>query len=108
MSPLTCHLLKPLLNTPNSSRIACRHTGNLPDIFFIVHDKTEHEEENSPYYACKALLLRRGVMTQNVTVDLIRNSSQFQRAASNIGLAAFAKLGGILGRLNRRQLEKVS
>jgi Piwi domain len=70
------------------------HTGNLPDIFFIVHDKTEHEEEDSPYYACKAVLLRKGVMTQNVTVDLIRNSSQFQWAASNIALAAFAKLGG--------------
>ena len=80
--------------------------GPLPDIFFIVHHKTEHEEESSPYYACKALLLRKGVMTQNVTVDLIRNSSQFQWAASNIALAAFAKLGVILGRFAPHRLER--
>ncbi len=65
-----------------------------PDIFFVVHDRTEQEEETSPYYACKALLLRHGIMAQNVTVDLIDNPSQFQWAASNIALGAFTKLGG--------------
>lgn len=65
-----------------------------PDIFFIVHDKTEDEADVSPYYACKALLLSHGIMTQNVTVDLIDNATQFQWAAANIALGAFTKLGG--------------
>lgn len=68
--------------------------GQKPAIFFVVHDKTEREEETSPYYACKTLLLSHGIMTQNVTVDLIRNAQQFQWSAANIALGAFAKLGG--------------
>lgn len=65
-----------------------------PDLFFVLHDKTEREEETSPYYACKALLLEHGIMTQNVTADLVHNSKQFEWAAGNIALATFSKLGG--------------
>jgi hypothetical protein len=66
----------------------------LPDLFFVVHDKTEAYEELTPYYTCKAILLDKAVMTQNVTVSLLRNPQQFEWAAANIALAAFAKLGG--------------
>lgn len=67
----------------------------MPDIFFVVHDRTERDEGTSPYYICKSILLSRGIMTQNVTVDLIRNAQQFEWSAANIALGAFAKLGGV-------------
>ena len=66
----------------------------IPDLFFVVHDKTDSHEEDTPYYVCKSLLLQQGILTQNVTVNLLRNPSQFQWSAANIALASFSKLGG--------------
>jgi argonaute-like protein implicated in RNA metabolism and viral defense len=68
---------------------------DLPDIFITLHPKTMTWEEDSEYAATKALLLREGLISQNVTFELIQSSAQFEWAAANIALALFAKLGGI-------------
>jgi hypothetical protein len=66
-----------------------------PDMFFVLHPKTSGSEPVTPYYECKAILLKEGILSQNVTLDLINNASQFQWSAANIGLGAFVKLAGI-------------
>jgi len=66
-----------------------------PDLFFVLHPKTADFERATPYYRAKALLLKDGILSQNVTLDLLDNSSQFEWSAANIALAAFVKLGGI-------------
>ena len=66
-----------------------------PDLFFIIHPQTPHAEIDTPYYACKALLLEHGLLSQSVTFQLLENRSQFEWAAANIALGAFAKIGGI-------------
>jgi len=65
------------------------------DLFFVIHEKTSPWEEDTPYHACKAVLLEHGILSQNVTTELIRSRSQFEWSAANIALAAFAKLGGV-------------
>lgn len=66
-----------------------------PDLFFVLHPKTSDFDRATPYYKAKALLLRDGILSQNVTLDLLNNSSQFEWSAANIALGAFVKLGGI-------------
>ena len=66
-----------------------------PDLFFILHPQTSQSELDTPYYACKARLLRQGILSQNVTLELINDEAKFRWSAANIALAAFAKLGGI-------------
>ena len=66
-----------------------------PDLFFILHPQTSQSELDTPYYACKARLLREGILSQNVTLELINDEAKFRWSAANIALAAFAKLGGI-------------
>jgi hypothetical protein len=66
-----------------------------PDLFFVIHPQTPHSEVDTPYYACKALLLEHGLLSQSVTFQLLENRSQFEWAAANIALAAFAKMGGV-------------
>ena len=66
-----------------------------PDLFFVLHPKTSGSERATPYYKAKALLLKEGILSQNVTLDLINNSSQFEWSAANIALGTFVKLGGI-------------
>lgn len=66
-----------------------------PDIFVIVHPRTFAWEDPSPYRRCKAQLLAAGCISQSVTVDLVRSSTQFDWAVANIALAIFTKLGGI-------------
>jgi argonaute-like protein implicated in RNA metabolism and viral defense len=65
------------------------------DIFINLHPKSLAWEEDSAYGACKAVLLEAGISSQNVTFELIDNTSQFEWAAANIALAVFVKLGGI-------------
>lgn len=67
----------------------------IPDVFFVLHPKTPGSQALTPYYACKAVLLREAILSQNVTLDLINNPSQFEWSAANIALGAFVKLGGI-------------
>jgi hypothetical protein len=70
-------------------------SGESADLFFVIHERTSPWEDDTPYHACKALLLEHGILSQNVTTELIRSRSQFEWSAANIALAAFAKLGGI-------------
>lgn len=66
-----------------------------PDMFFVLHPKTGESEASTPYYECKARLLGAGILSQNVTLDLLANRSQFEWSAANIALGAFVKLGGV-------------
>jgi hypothetical protein len=65
-----------------------------PDLVFVVHNRTDRDDDISPYYACKGALLSYGIMAQSVTVDLLEQTKQFEWAAANIAMAAFTKLGG--------------
>lgn len=50
----------------------------------------------NPYFVTKALLLKRGIQVQEVTLDTIRmRPFPLACALSNMSLAAYAKLGGI-------------
>ena len=66
-----------------------------PDLFFVLHPKTSGSDRATPYYKAKAILLSNGILSQNVTLDLLNSSAQFEWSAANIALAAFVKLGGI-------------
>jgi hypothetical protein len=67
----------------------------VPDIFINLHPRSMGWEEDSPYAATKAVLLKDGLLSQNVTFDLLSSSNQFQWAVANIALGIFVKLGGI-------------
>lgn len=69
--------------------------GKNPDLYFILHPRTPGWETETPYYKTKAALLQRGILSQSVTADLIKDESVFSWSAANIALAAFVKLGGI-------------
>lgn len=71
------------------------HTGPWPDIFYVLHPKSPSWILDTPYYNCKASLLEQGILSQNVTFELLDNESQFGWSAANIALATFVKLGGI-------------
>jgi argonaute-like protein implicated in RNA metabolism and viral defense len=73
----------------------------VPDIFINLHPRSMGWEEDSPYAATKAVLLKDGLLSQNVTFDLLSSSNQFQWAIANIALAIFVKLGGIPWVVNR-------
>ncbi|HTV59437.1 MAG TPA: Piwi domain-containing protein [Verrucomicrobiae bacterium] len=66
-----------------------------PDLFFVLHPRTPVSETDTPYYACKARLLTQGILSQNVTADLISDEAKFEWSAANIALGAFVKLGGV-------------
>jgi hypothetical protein len=74
-----------------------------PDILLVIHPKTSPWQDRTPYYASKAALLESGMLSQDVTVELIRNESQFQWSVANIALALFVKLGGVPWVVNRRR-----
>jgi hypothetical protein len=65
------------------------------DLFVVLHRRSAHWEEDTPYYACKAALLSEGLLSQHVTVDLLENPSQFEWSAAEIALQMFVKMGGI-------------
>jgi len=65
------------------------------DIFLNLHPRSLAWEDDSAYASCKAVLLEAGIISQNVTFELMDNPSQFEWAAANIALAIFVKLGGI-------------
>jgi hypothetical protein len=79
---------------------------NRPDLFFVLHPKTSGSDRATPYYRAKALLLKEGILSQNVTLDLLDNSSQFEWSAANIALGAFVKLGGIPWVVGGEELEQ--
>jgi len=65
------------------------------DIFVVLHAKSARWEEDTPYYLCKAHLLKHGIVSQHVTPELLRNPKQFEWSAAEIALQMFVKLGGI-------------
>jgi hypothetical protein len=65
-----------------------------PDLVFILHPRTPRWETDSPYYRTKGLLLSHSLLSQDVTFDLLDDSSQFEWSAANIALSAFVNLGG--------------
>lgn len=73
-----------------------------PDLVFVLHPKTPSWQQESPYHASKAALLAEGYLSQNVTLELVNNSAQFEWSVANIALAAFVKLGGIPWVVHRR------
>ena len=74
---------------------SAKNAPDQPDLFFVIHPKTQRFETGTAYYECKALLLQEGILSQSVTQELIDDRSQFDWSAANIALGAFAKLGGI-------------
>lgn len=66
-----------------------------PDFAFILHDKQPNPLIDDPYPSAKAACLRYGIPSQFISLELLRNTSQFQFAISNIALSVFVKLGGI-------------
>ena len=72
-----------------------KRTNEHPDMFFVLHPRTSKWEEETPYYECKTILLQEGILSQNVTVELIDDSAKFEWSVANIALGAFVKLGGI-------------
>jgi argonaute-like protein implicated in RNA metabolism and viral defense len=84
-----------------SKRQKCR-----PDLFFVMHPKTSESDRGTPYYKAKALLLKEGILSQNVTLDLLNNPSQFEWSAANIALGAFVKLGGVPWVVGGKELDQ--
>lgn len=70
------------------------HRGDKPDLVYVIHPRTATYDLSTAYYECKAQLLKQGFLSQNVTLDLLDNESQFNWSAANIALASFVKLGG--------------
>ena len=75
--------------------------GTTPDVFINLHQKSMGWEEDSAYSATKATLLKDGLLSQNVTCELIQNSTQFEWSVASIALGLFVKLGGIPWAVNR-------
>lgn len=75
--------------------------GEMPNIFINLHPKSMAWDEDSEYSATKAVLLEQGLLSQNVTLELIQNSAQFEWAVANIALGLFVKLGGIPWAIDR-------
>lgn len=66
-----------------------------PDLALVLVPHTEHFEVLTPYYEAKAAFANLGVPTQMVTSELLSDERQFGWSVANIGLASFAKLGGV-------------
>jgi argonaute-like protein implicated in RNA metabolism and viral defense len=79
--------------------------SEMPDIFVNLHPKSMAWDEDSEYSATKAALLQEGLLSQNVTLELIQNSAQFEWAVANIALGLFVKLGGIPWAIDRSDSE---
>lgn len=69
--------------------------GTPTDMFFVLHDRTAKWLNDTPYYETKAVLLQHGILSQDVTVDLLRDKRQFEWSVGNIALASFVKMGGV-------------
>jgi hypothetical protein len=78
----------------------------LPNLFIVLHPRTPSWEQETPYYECKSLLLKDGLLSQDVTVELINDSRQFEWSVANIALGAFVKLGGIPWVISGEEAEK--
>jgi len=75
--------------------VARQRRETRPDLFFIIHPETPSAEPETPYYECKAALLKAGLLSQSVTHELITDDAKFRWSAANIALGAFVKMGGV-------------
>ena len=82
------------------------HKHGKPDLFFVLHPQTQASELDTPYYECKIKLLQGGILSQNVTLELIKDEPKFRWSVANIALAAFVKLGGVPWVVYGDELEK--
>jgi hypothetical protein len=69
--------------------------SRLPQLAIVLVPHSERWDVEQPYYEAKAAFAQLGIPTQMVTSELISNPKQFGWAVANIGLQAFAKLGGV-------------
>ena len=83
-----------------------KRSSDRPDMFFVLHPKTPGSQLGTPYYECKALLLREGLISQNVTLELLGDQSHLRWSAANIALGAFVKLGGVPWVVSGENLDK--
>lgn len=87
-----------------SYRQACLqalHTGPKPDLAFVIiqdQHKLLHGDDN-PYLVSKSAFMSQGVPVQEVKIETIRVPPELEYGIpytlNNIGLACYAKLGGI-------------
>jgi len=62
---------------------------------------------DNPYYVCKVFLLSFGVTVQDVRIETIRmHERSLQWTLNTLGLASYAKMGGVPYVLKARQLER--
>lgn len=72
-----------------------QHPGKSILGVFIEHDQFSQEIPGfSPYYFVKYLFTKKQLPLQAVTIETIRTKDKLKWSSSNIGLQAFAKLGG--------------
>jgi len=84
-------------DTPASYRETCLEVLQTDyDLALVVIQEAFHEltGEDNPYLVTKAVLMSHGVPVQEVEIETIREASR-QYILNNIGLACYAKLGGI-------------
>jgi len=73
---------------------SCESRGIRPDLLYVLHPRTSNRVLHTAYYECKTQLLRNGLQSQSVTLDLLDREALFRSSVANIALASFAKLGG--------------
>lgn len=80
-----------------------------PDLAFVII-KEEHKNlrgDEDPYLVAKSIFMAQGVPVQEVTIETIRVPTRLERGVpytlSGIGLASYAKLGGIPFVINAAQ-----
>jgi hypothetical protein len=66
-----------------------------PDLAIVIVPRTDRWQTDSPYYLAKEFFGQRGVPTQMLTEDLLRDTGRLGWSLANIALASFAKLGGV-------------
>lgn len=100
--PVTQFHINPAASSRDNARVYADavsrwldRTTSLPDLAIVIHPRTPRWQEDTPYYECKALLLSRGVPTQDVTIELVEDKRQLEWSAANIALGVFVKLGGV-------------
>jgi len=84
-------------NVPVSYRETCLEALKTDyDLALVVIQEAFHElaGDGNPYLVTKAVLMSHGVPVQEVEIETIREASR-QYTLNNIGLACYAKLGGI-------------
>lgn len=90
----------PVTHGGNEGAVYLHHIKNFlennppaPELVILIHDKGD--EDDHPYLPCKAYLASKGIPSQHITRELMKNQTTFKWAIANIALAILVKLGGI-------------